>query len=624
MAIFAPLSQTTPLPETTPALSPPPAAVTATEKLPDSEKAVGTSGVLFFYKRFEYNLEDAYNWTETRSEKKQILGYSGIKSEGLLKIYNYYDGDKVEIEKAVVTGPDGSSKEVGEENISRYPKVIMVAFPGLEVGSTIEYRYTIKARDHILSESVDFVALDPTREIEVILKTPRDLPVTISNNNFQGVVSSQAPDPEDPARLVYEWKYEDLPILKPENSMPSLRTFNPSLCISTGNWSDYASRVEKTLTDAAGEVKPIKKEVSPRKKVEAVRDLADSGIRIENNTFPPFTSVTGFRRTFKKGVGTMADRAVVIYSLLKSAGLNPQFVLASSFPDIKEIREVLKAAPDLLTFWEVLVRVRDPELMDGRYVYLNDTDRYAALGATGHNGKLGLSLPEGEFIKISSAVEEGNKSNFEISLAADGSAVIFYRYYLYSNYADQKKVFSILIPEERRRMFEEQLGPQILSLAAELQGELLTDFSGYPGVVSFTARDPNFAIREGDFLFFQLSGVSSPVDNLPDERINPWFIDKADKDSIEIEVKLPPGFKVVYLPESLERKEVAGAPINVDLRTKEEVGPDGTGRLLINYRMEMEPAIVSPTAYQEIRKLFQYLGSRQADTVLLKKTTDHR
>jgi hypothetical protein len=169
-------------------------------------------------------------------------------------------------------------------------------------------------------------------------------------------------------------------------------------------------------------------------------------------------------------------------------------------------------------------------------------------------------------------------------------------------------------------LFEEQIGPQMFSLAAELQGELSADFSGYPGVISFTAWDPNFAIREGDFLFFQLPGVSAPVDNLPDERINPWFIEKAEKDSFKIEVKLPNGFEVVDLPESLERKEVAGAPINVDLRIKEEVGPAGTSRLLINYRMEMEPAIVSPTAYQEIRKLFQYLGSRKADTVLLTKT----
>jgi len=619
MAIFAPVSEDTPILEDIPVVTPSPPADTSSGKSTGFEQAASSSGVIFLHKRLEYNLEDAYNWTETISEKKQILSYSGIKSEGLLEIYNPYQGE-VKIEKAVVTGPDGSSMEVGEENISRYPIKLVVAFPGLEVGSTIDYRYTIKARDRIFAEGVQFIAIDPTREIAVILRTPRDLPVSIVINNFEGVLSSEIPDPEDPSRLVYEWKYENIPLLKPEDSMPPSWTFKPSLYISTGNWDDYASRVEKTLTDAAGKTTLHKTDASPREIVRVARDYVDRKIRIHGSTLPPFTSVTSVGQTRKGGSNSLVDRAVLIYGLLEMAGLKPQFVLASSFPHLKEINQILTTAPYPELFMDVLVRVRDPELLDGRYVYLNDTDRYAALGATEHDGKLGVVLPEGTFAKISSAVEDDSKDTFSIRLAGDGSASISYRRYFCSNYADQKKVFSILMPEERRRVFDQQIAPHLFSPAAELEGEFLTDFSRYPGVMSFAARDQNFGVRQGDFLLFSLPEVSGLVDKLPEDRLNPWYIEEADKGSLEIEVELPPGFEVVYRPESLEQKEVAGAPVNVDFQLKEERGPDGARRLLLNYTVDMEPAIVKPSAYQKIQKLFQYLGSRKADTVLLTKT----
>jgi len=626
MAIFSPISPATPILTITPALSPTPVAVAISEKLSGSEEIAGPFDVLYFYKRFEYNLEDAYNWTETRSEKKQILSYQGIKSESLLKISNPYLNTEVEIEKAIVIGPDGSSREVGENNISRYYNKLIVAFPGLEVGSTIEYRYTMKARDRIFSTAIKFIAVEPTREIEILLKTPRELPLSIIENNFHGVLSRRTTDPEDPNRRVYEWKCEDLPILKSEDSRPPLWTFKPSLFISTGNWDNYASRVEKTLTKAAGAKESRKEDLNPGETVSVIRDRVDRDIRIDYATLPPFSSVDPAAETYTKGVGTRVDRAVVIYSLLESFGFKPEFVLASSFPDIKEIREVLKEALLPFHFSDVLVRVRDPEILDGRYVYLNDTDRYAVLGATTHNGMLGVTLPGGDMIEISSSVEcDFRKETFFIRLAEEGAAVISYRTDNYSPlYGENKKAFSLMRLEERRRAFDQQIVPGKFSPAAALQGELSTDFSGYPGVISLSARDPNFGVRQGDFLLFTLPHVSYLMKNLPEERLNPWYIEEASKFNLKIKVELPPGFEVVYMPESMEEKDVAGVPVSVDFQMKEETKEDGDHRLLLNYTVKMEPAIVDPTAYQEIREVFQCLRSRNADTVLLKKTTDRR
>jgi len=143
----------------------------------------------------------------------------------------------------------------------------------------------------------------------------------------------------------------------------------------------------------------------------------------------------------------------------------------------------------------VLVRVR----LDGKEVYLNDTDEYAALGATAHDGCYGLGMDAGKLftIKARPMMRDRSDTDFDVTVQANGDTVIRKRTNYYgSGYADARKRFTEMVPEERRRYFLEAVAQ--ISQAATAEGDLETSFDSYPGVEQFTVRVPRYAIHTGD------------------------------------------------------------------------------------------------------------------------------
>ena len=612
---------------------------------PGGEEADPPADILMLEDVIIFNLTDRHSWTRTRSVKKKILTYSGKKQSGELKFTYNPVWKEITLDQAKVTNPDGSIREVSEGEINlmdapwvgsapRYPggKILVASLPQLEIGSIIEYHYTSTCRDQpFFAAYLTFRSYAALKKKTVTIEAPADLSLTVFTDEI-GNVSMERSAPEgDDTRVLYRWTAEDLPPLKREGRLPPRWSFLPTVFTSTGEWKTYAGEVNDVLTAAAldqpeSERKArllIEGESDPWKRLEIIRDFIALNVRKAGpgiNSLP-LSAVTGADRTLEEGYGNTTDRGVLYYTMLKAAGFSPGFVLASSRPMIDRFADLYRKVPNEGSFSTVLVRVDDDSLGlgDSRAVYLNDTNQYAAIGATPREGKMALTVPGGRLEEIWPALETSSENRIGMKVAENGDAVLTVKNLLRGNgYGKQKKFFAELTPEKKRRYYQELVGG--FSKAAEAEGELTSDFSGYPGLVQYAVKIPDYAVPAGKYLYF-FRTASGPVFNLSsDTRVSPLYLNKKKRKNSEIIIELPPGFEVDYHPDPLKRDGVAGAALDIDFNFRPDPGRnDSPGRIRIRADQSLDPSIVEPSRYRELLDLYRKMIDRKFRLYLLRR-----
>ena len=594
-----------------------------------------------------YNLTDAHSWTETRSVRMKILTYAGKKRHSELKFDYNPVWEDIKLEKATVTAADGKTKSVApeEQNVldavwvgaaPRYPaaKTLVVSLPGVDVGSVIEYRIRRVKKDRpFFAAREAFRGFDPIRSKDVEIETPPNMSLTVQPRMAERIRHSESSP--DKQRRTRRWAVRDARAIKRERYLPPWWSFNPGVSLSAGDWRAYAQNVRKALHEAAaGRTAAGKKALglvrNPTKaeeKVRAIRDFVARTVRLAGPALHalPLSAITPADQTLKDGYGNTADRAVVIYAMLSAVGLTPEFVLASSFPEVSGLNPPLLTCPDPEDFGTVLVRVR----LGRDFIYLNDTNQYAALGATPHDGNYGLTLRSGE-IETTHAVykkRDRRHTDYDITISETGEARIIKTVWYYGGFfAGFHRKFAEMPPEERRRYHQEAVSS--IAQAAEADGDLITRYDTYPGEETVIVKVKGFAVREGEYLYFQLPDSLDDLFGLrADTRENPLYRPHARRTSIRTHVTLPPGFEeFVLLPREM-KQELPNAAGTVRLTVAKVAArgldhqPKNGRTFMIEYRAELGPAVLPAAVYADVLALQRRLSHPQARTVLAHKRT---
>jgi len=587
--------------------------------------------------RASFEVRDAGSWTEERRVRKEILTYAGKKQNGEIKIPFNPAWEDVELAEATVTGADGARRSIRPQEINimdapwvgaapRYPagKVLVASLPGVEVGSVIEYRFVRARREQpffALRES--FASHDPILLKRVRLDAPAGLPLRVElRHNEDGAVTETAL-PGKRGRRILEWTARDAPAVPREEQQPPWWAFNPTVFVSSGAWPRYAAELEAALRRAAarqGAAEAKARELAaaardPGAAIQSIRDFVARNVREAGPALHelPRACVTPADRTLREGYGNTTDRAVLLYAMLRAAGYAPQFVLASSAPGVPALRNALETFPAASAFPEALVRVRDPQAAEVAYLYLGDTDQYAALGATPHTGRIGLPLPEGRLEVIEPPRDDQSVVDYALAIDERGEARLTRKELLFGNaFGREHRRFAEMTPEERRRYFQEMLGA--VSQAAEAEGELRTDFTGYPGLVEFTARVPRYAVRDGEYLYAALPEMLGGFVNLKSgERRTPLYFGAAARRKVRVRLELPAGFRLEHAPEALPR---AAAPA---LEAAAQVSAADGGALALEAEVAVTPGLVPAARYAEVLKLTQTLAHPRRRTAILRQ-----
>jgi hypothetical protein len=347
--------------------------------------------------------------------------------------------------------------------------------------------------------------------------------------------------------------------------------------------------------------------------VKAIRDYVAKNIRLAGPMFSqlPLKELSAADTTLGDGYGHLGDRAILLYAMLEAAGFQPEFVLASMLPPIAGVTNVAFSFPLPESFQTPLVRLN----LEGQAVYLNDTDQYARLGSTAHDGRLAYRLAEHEYETVKAAGDCQDRTDTVYSLCVDDrgkTRLEVSHHYFGETYNAKNRYFSELPPEEKRRYFQEAVSS--VAQGARPVGELVTKFDGYPGLEQFTVDIDNYGVVDGKYLYFDLPFTPSLFPAGADRRALPLFISNQRQDTVRAEIELPAGFRrVVMAP----RSELLTAPDGGgQARIRAE---DSAGKCVIACQFDIAPTIVPPQDYAAMLKVESALGRKSARVFLLER-----
>jgi transglutaminase-like putative cysteine protease len=502
----------------------------------------------------EYEIHDEHSWKTTKTVKKKIITYAGKKSNSELKLNFNPVWDKVCLEYATVTSKDGAIQKITDKEINmmdqpwtgsapRYPagKTLVANLPGVDIGSTIEYKIVSENRDRPFFYAAEyFQGFDPLAEKNVILTNPNKVKLELSGDYLKFIVENK----EDTIKL----KATDSPAIKGENNLPPAWCFIPNLRASSGqNWKDYSSEVKNTLEKAAaGQDKSV--ELSEKitygikndvERIKALRDYVSKNIKAAGPNFNelPLTCISPADKTLSDGYGNTADIAVVLYAMLDKLNYRPGFILASDLQANPKISQDMINHPATGVFNTVLVRI---VLKEGT-IYLNDTNQYAEIGSTTHEGKCGLDLDKAAGIIIYAEKSKNTRSEvtYRIELSETGQARIRkHREYFGNEFTANKMKFAEMTPEMRKRYHQGLVSA--ISQSAKPEGELSTKFDSYPGSEDFSVTVDKYAVQDGNLLYLMLpESLNGILPVASEKRVNPFFYSGTVNVKKEFTIVLP-------------------------------------------------------------------------------------
>jgi transglutaminase-like putative cysteine protease len=581
----------------------------------------------------ELEVTDAHTSVYRIKYSKRILTYNGKVREAEIKLGYNPSCQTARLIRGVVVSATGVRQEIspGEINVmdagwnasaNRYTggKILVANLPGVDIGSTIEVELEITSRNRpFLSGFESFQLPDALDHKSFELTVPAKLRVQKIFGNAAGLVTET--DRHKDGRQTFEWETQNVKALPAESQQPPEWMSGASVSFFIGDASGYYKELRRTMLDRSGksaQAAQLARQLAGNAKtradaVRAIRDYISKSIRLAGPAFYelPLTELSAADTTLSDGYGHLADRAILYHAMLSAAGFQPEFVLASQLPPIPEITGVTGKFPLPADFQEPLVRI----VLDGEPCYLNDTDQYARLGTTPHDGRLGIALAgqSSEIIHAAKNCRNRTETDYTLSVEDDGRTRIGVVQRFYGDgYNGLNRYFSELPPEERRRYYQQLVSG--MAQGARPASGLSTDFGVYPGVEQYSVDIDNYAVLDGDHLYFNLPFTPGLFPAGADQRVLPLFISQRSESVVRTEISLPAAFsRILIAPKS----EIFVAPdgSGVVRVTSSHAG----GNCVITHQFDVEPAIIPPKDYPAALKVEAALEHKSSTAFLLEK-----
>ncbi len=574
---------------------------------PEKEPEQTNADATVLSEKVQYELKSATEWTETRALKRQILTYAGKKRFAELKVNYNPVWETVKLEDVKVTSPDGKVATISEKEINlmdaawvgsapRYPaaKTFVASFPAVDVGSIIDYTLVRECKDRpFFACQETFQYTEPLMGKEVVIIAPDNIPLKPTRTG-PDVLESYRTEEDGVVKL--RWVARLQPAIEAEDFLPPWWSIAPTISVSSGNYSQYSEQLYKAFIQATEEqaktaekakeliapilqnaqesrdkaikenqemekgLQPLREEI--RKGIYGtLRDYVVKNIRLSGPslTDAPLSVITPADVTLTEGYGNATDRAIILYTMLRAAGYNPDFALPTVAPRVQELQELVNASPNPDWFGDLLIKLplNNQSFPQTEAIYLGDTNEYDKLGVTRSEGRLVLNVSSGipnqqpdlhgqetnKLTPITVKPRFENKINryVTVNLNKDGSAEVYGKLEVYgASYGVYHRQYAEMTPEERSRELQRLVTG--ISQGAEPISKLEDDFRGYPGIITYKAKVDRLAVRDGNFLYMELpESLSGALTLRSETRKRPLYWSAPLQERLVCAVVLPDG-----------------------------------------------------------------------------------
>jgi hypothetical protein len=564
---------------------------------------------------------------------KEILDYAGKIREAEVKVDYNPACQQAKLVSGVVTSKSGQRQEIsaGELNVmdagwnasaKRYTggKILVANLPGVDIGSRIEVEFEITSTNKpFLAGFEAFQLPDALQQKSFTLTAPREVAIHKLVSGPAGLVKDQTKS--DPSKQTFVWTSTNMTATPAESQLPPEWSYLPGVQYFVGDLNAYLKDLNQRMTErseksaaAAAKAKEMTAGISNQlDQVAALRNFVAKSIREAGPSFTdlPLSELSAADTTLSDGYGHSADRAILLHAMLTAAGFKPEFVLASGLPPIAGITNVAGVFPLPQSFTAPLVRVP----VGGVAYYLNDTDQYARLGTTPHDGRLAISLATQATEVVHALTNCNDRGETVYTMSVDGAGKTrlgVTRHYYGPEFNRKNRYFSELPPEERNRYYQ-QIVSQI-SQGARPVGDLVTRFDTYPGVEQFTVEIDNYAVVDGKYLYFDLPYEPSLFPPGADARALPLMVGRGGRNSVRTEIELPAGYRPPVMEPRVQTLRGPGGCGEAQI-----TATNSKGKAVITCELKTAPAIVDAREYPKMLDVESALGRKSSRFFLLEK-----
>ncbi|MDF7825633.1 DUF3857 domain-containing protein [Pontiellaceae bacterium B12227] len=577
-------------------------------------------------------LESAGTWKETQRSQVEILTYGGKKSNSEIKLAYNPVWQNIKLTTAKVTHPDGTVKELGEDELNimdaswvssapRYPaeKLLVANLPGVEIGSVLEYEFISSVEGKpFFSTAQYFNGHEPVDRKNVTISAPASLELNIRNT---GIKENRT---ESEGTVSYSWHAANQPAVEKEEALPPWYTFNPTVFISSSDWKTYGNAVRNALLTATEDqpaTEQLAEELTADVKGEtakaiAIRDWLAMNVRQAGPglTSLPLSAISNADITLSDRYGNNPDRMILLYTLLKASGFDPEFILSGGISMIPEAAEPKLAVPSRRAFNSVLVKVE----VDGETLFMSGSSQYAELGTSAYDRRVQLDLDDGAIskIKVDSEKEDRSHTIHEISISANGQAGLTQIATVQGTaFAGFHQRYAEITPENLRRHYLEIVSG--ISQSARAASDLITDYADYPGKIEYSVVADRYAVQDGEYLYFVVpGGLGNLLSYRSNERTLPLAWNNYVDTISEYNIILPDGFEPVIMPKAFSWQAPHGAGM-VEIAVEYSKRANAIRMVQI---ADLKPALIPAEEFPAIIEASRKLAHPDMRTILLKKT----
>lgn len=586
----------------------------------------------------EMTVTDDFDLVFRRHRRIKILTEKG-KELANVKI-SYWHKDKFKNFKAHTILPSGKKigldgDQVFEEKSDDF-RIKVFTFPGVEVGSIIEYKYQVTSEYITFLEPWEFQNDEFTRLSELSVYLPPGLHYRAF---FSGLGGQQSEPTKEtlreigpPARTTYKftWRMEDLKALRPEPHMGNIEDYRTTLYFQITeyvsphqntafikSWDDLAKEIADSykymLSQDEGLVQLVRSLVtesqSAREKSKTLYEYVRDHIEREGRSLSVFGLAEPHEVAQNKR-GTGQEKNLLLVNLLRHAGLEAYPVLIST----KSHGKFRERWVQLRQFNHVIVQIR----LDGETCLLDASERFAPFGLlpTEDLNEQGFLLNDrdgrGEIVNIPGPpLLSMTTITTELALSEEGDLSCHTRMSFegYHNLSQRAQLQSDGEEDYVEKKIKERFHEAVIDSSRITHVEALDS----PLELSVHYRLPAYAEGSSERLYFVPPLLSSIESNplVMETRRYPVVYDYKSGYSEELTISIPPGIRVSEAP-----KPVTIRDYGLSFTSNSTVAGDKVSYTRYYAR---KAVIFDPVHLSDLRDFFTQVSSSDQGTFVLER-----